>query len=152
MSAAGAVSSLASVVAGPMEHAHWPRVAVLIPCFNEATTIGKVVSDFRRALPDALIAVYDNNSSDRSVELAEMAGAAVLHESAQGKGHVVRRLFADIDADVYVLVDADDTYDAEDAPRLVQHLLNRRLDIVNCRRISTGAATYGPGTNGVIAC
>src|SRR5262245_17388137 len=93
------------------------RVAVLIPCFNEEGTIGKVVGDFRATLPHAVIYVYDNNSMDRTIEAAREAGAAVRRETRQGKGSVVRRMFAEVDADVYVLVDGDATYDAESAPR-----------------------------------
>ena len=94
------------------------RVAVLVPCFNEEQAVGKVVADFRAALPDADIHVYDNNSSDRTVEVARGAGALVGRERRQGKGHVVRRMFADIDADIYVLVDGDATYDAPSAPQM----------------------------------
>ena len=89
-----------------------PTVAVLIPCHNEEVAIGKVVRDFRSALPDAWIYVYDNNSKDRTAEVARDAGAIVRRETLQGKGNVMRRMFADIEADVYVLVDGDDTYDA----------------------------------------
>src|SRR5664279_4799591 len=96
-----------------------PRVAVLIPCFNEEVAIPKVVKDFRTFLPDALIYVYDNNSKDLTAEVARVAGAVVRHETQQGKGHVVRRMFRDIDADFYVMVDGDDTYDASVAPRML---------------------------------
>ena len=92
------------------------RVAVLVPCFNEEAAVATVVADFRKALPTADIYVYDNNSRDRTVEVARAAGAEVRSERRQGKGHVVRRMFADIDADIYVLVDGDATYDAP-APR-----------------------------------
>src|SRR5215510_15693441 len=92
------------------------RVAVLVPCFNEEAAIGKVVADFRAALPDAAIYVYDNNSADRTVEAAAKAGAIVRRETHQGKGRVVRRMFTDVDADIYVLVDGDATYDAPSAP------------------------------------
>ena len=88
------------------------NVAVLIPCYNEETAIGKVVGDFRQALPQAAIYVYDNNSRDRTAEVARAAGAIVRTETLQGKGNVVRRMFADIEADIYVLVDGDATYDA----------------------------------------
>src|SRR3954447_15222110 len=94
------------------------RVAVLVPCFNEEAAIATVVADFRKALPAAAIFVYDNNSKDRTVEVARAAGATVRRELRQGKGHVVRRMFADIDADIYVLVDGDATYDAPSAPRM----------------------------------
>ena len=91
------------------------RLAVLVPCFNEEATIGKVVADFRAALPEAAIYVYDNNSADRTVDVARAAGAQVRRETHQGKGNVVRRMFADVDADVYVLVDGDATYDPTSA-------------------------------------
>src|SRR5579859_6142486 len=95
------------------------RIAVTIPCFNEEAAIAKVVSDFAEALPSAKIYVYDNNSSDRTADLALAAGAQVSNERRQGKGNVVRRMFADVDADVYVLVDGDATYDAAIAPRMI---------------------------------
>ena len=94
-----------------------PRVAVLIPCYNEEVAIPRVVAAFRAALPQATVYVYDNNSRDRTREAALAAGAVVRTETLQGKGHVVRRMFADIEADVYLLVDGDDTYDAAAAPR-----------------------------------
>src|ERR1700761_1665185 len=122
--------------------ANQPRVAVLIPCRNEEAAIGKVVSDFKTALPDAVVYVYDNNSVDHTILEARAAGAVVRRERLQGKGHVVRRMFADVDADVYVLVDGDDTYAATDAPRLVQALLAEGLDLVNGRRISEAVAAY----------
>jgi glycosyltransferase involved in cell wall biosynthesis len=121
------------------------RIAVLIPCFNEEVAIGKVVADFRRALPDATIYVYDNNSTDRTAELARQAGAIVRNESLQGKGNVVRRMFADIDADVYVLTDGDDTYDAGAAPLMVSLLIEKQLDMVNGARESEIEAAYRPG-------
>src|SRR5690242_563454 len=92
-----------------------PRIAILIPCFNEEIAIGKVIKDFRAALPRAAIYVYDNNSKDRTSEVAAAAGAICRHEPLQGKGNVVRRMFADVEADVYILVDGDDTYDADSA-------------------------------------
>ena len=98
-----------------------PRVAVLIPCRNEESAIGKVASDFQQALPDAIVYVYDNNSTDHTMLEARAAGAVVRRERLQGKGHVVRRMFADIDADVYVLVDGDDTYDAAAAPGMLNN-------------------------------
>jgi glycosyltransferase involved in cell wall biosynthesis len=111
-----------------------PTVAVLIPCYNEAAAIGQVVRAFRAALPDARLYVYDNNSTDDTVAVAQAAGARVGRESAQGKGHVVRRMFADIEADVYVMTDGDATYDAASAPRMVAHLLAHQLDmVVGCR-------------------
>src|SRR5437763_241870 len=104
-----------------------PRVAVLVPCFNEEITIRRVVEGFRAALPDSVIYVYDNNSADRTAEAARAAGAVVRTERLQGKGNVVRRMFADIDADVYVLVDGDATYDAPSAPALVTELVQHNL-------------------------
>src|SRR5215213_11907153 len=98
------------------------RIAVLVPCFNEEAAVATVVSDFRKALPTAEIFVYDNNSGDRTVEVARAAGATVRSERRQGKGHVVRRMFADIDADVYVLVDGDNTYDAPSVLPLIERL------------------------------
>src|SRR4029077_3701115 len=95
------------------------RVAVLVPCYNEEAAVATVVADFRKALPAAEIFVYDNNSKDRTAEVARAAGARVRSERRQGKGHVVRRMFADIDADIYVLVDGDATYDAPSAPRMI---------------------------------
>src|ERR1700745_1695871 len=100
------------------------RVAVLVPCFNEEAAVATVVADFRKALPSATIFVYDNNSSDRTVAVAREAGAQVRGERRQGKGHVVRRMFADVDADIYVLVDGDATYDAESAPRMIEKFIN----------------------------
>ena len=121
-----------------------PRIAVLIPCFNEQAAIGKVVADFRVALPEAVIHVYDNNSTDGTAAAARAAGALVRHEVLQGKGHVVRRMFADIEADIYVLVDGDDTYEAAAAPRMVRLLREQGLDMVNGAR-SGGEAAYRPG-------
>src|SRR5499433_4579564 len=106
------------------------RVAVLVPCFNEEAAIGKVVADFRAALPQAAIYVYDNNSTDRTIEVARAAGAVVRREMHQGKGNVVRRMFADVDADIYVLVDGDATYDAPSARAMVARLVEDRLDMV----------------------
>ena len=121
-----------------------PRVAVLIPCFNEAAAIGTVVADFRAALPGAAVFVYDNNSTDGTAAAARAAGALVRHETLQGKGHVVRRMFADIEADIYVLVDGDDTYEAAAAPRMVALLREGGLDMVNGAR-SGGSTAYRPG-------
>lgn len=107
-----------------------PRIAVLLPCFNEEAAIGATVQRFRAALPTAVVYVYDNNSSDRTREVAAAAGATVRSERQQGKGHVVRRMFADVDADVYVMADGDLTYDASSAPRMVDMLLADQLDMV----------------------
>ncbi len=120
-------------------------IAVLVPCLNEEAAIGKVVSDFRAALPNATVYVYDNNSTDKTIEVATAAGATVRRERRPGKGMVVRRMFQDIDADLYVMVDGDDTYDASLAPVLVEHLLTERLDMVVGKRIETHTASYRPG-------
>jgi glycosyltransferase involved in cell wall biosynthesis len=122
-----------------------PRIAVLIPCYNEEVAIPRVVAAFRAALPQATIHVYDNNSRDRTREVAAAAGAVVCTERLQGKGHVVRRMFADIEADLYVLVDGDDTYDATAAPGMVRLLLEERLDMVTGVRVTEATAAYRPG-------
>ena len=111
-----------------------PGVAVLVPCYNEENAIAKVVADFTAALPDAVIYVYDNCSTDRTAEVARAAGAVVRNEPLRGKGNVVRRMFADIDADIYVLVDGDDTYEAAVAPQLVERLVRENLDMVSGAR------------------
>ena len=113
------------------------KIAVLIPCYNESATIEKVVHDFRCALPDAQIYVYDNNSKDGTAELAKKAGAIVRYEYAQGKGNVMRRMFREIDAECYVLVDGDDTYPAEVAPELVEPILNGKAEMVVGDRLSS---------------
>lgn len=122
-----------------------PRIAVLVPCYNEGVSIGAVVRDFRAALPQARIFIYDNNSTDDTVAVARAAGAIVRREPLQGKGNVVRRMFGDIEADIYVLVDGDDTYDAASAPRLVAELLDDRLDMVVGARVAEAKAAYRPG-------
>ena len=125
-----------------------PRIAVLVPCYNEEVAIPGVVRAFRAALPDATIYVYDNNSRDRTREVAAAAGAVVRRERQQGKGHVVRRMFADIEADVYVLVDGDGTYEAAAAPAMVQMLLSEQLDMVTGVRVTPeekADAAYRPG-------
>jgi glycosyltransferase involved in cell wall biosynthesis len=122
-----------------------PRVAVLIPCYNEESTIEAVVHDFHAALPDALIYVFDNNSSDATRDLARGAGAIVGQVTNRGKGNVVRRMFADVDADVYVLVDGDDTYDASAAPKLVERLLSEGLDMVVATRHTEERDAYRLG-------
>lgn len=121
------------------------EIAVLIPCLNEAAAIGKVVAEFRAALPTATIYVYDNNSTDATREVAAAAGAEVRHERRPGKGNVVRRMFTDIEADVYVMVDGDDTYQASVAPKLVEQLVNENLDMVVGRRVETHQAAYRAG-------
>jgi glycosyltransferase involved in cell wall biosynthesis len=121
------------------------RVAVIIPCYNEAVTIADVVTSFRAALPQAAIYVYDNNSKDETVAQARAAGAIVRSESRQGKGHVVRRMFADVEADAYIMVDGDGTYDASAAARLVQQLTDDNLDMLVGARVETAQAAYRRG-------
>lgn len=113
------------------------KIAVLIPCYNEAKTVQKVVEDFKRVLPDAKIYVYDNNSSDGTDQLARDAGAIVCYEYQQGKGNVVRRMFQEIDAECYIMTDGDDTYPAEFAPEMVEKVLNRKVDMVVGDRLSS---------------
>lgn len=113
------------------------KIAVLIPCYNEEKTIAKVVGDARRALPEAVIYVYDNNSTDRTVELAEQAGAVIRHEYMQGKGNVIRRMFREIEARCYIMVDGDDTYPMEFAPEMVDKVLNHNADMVVGDRLSS---------------
>lgn len=113
------------------------KIAVLIPCYNEEKTVEKVVRDFKTVLPEAVIYVYDNNSSDRTVELAEKAGAVVRHEYMQGKGNVIRRMFREIDAEVYVMTDGDDTYPAEFAREMVDKVLEHQADMVVGDRLSS---------------
>ncbi len=121
------------------------KIAVVIPCFNEALSIGTVIQSFKAALPEADIYVYDNNSNDLTASVALGAGAIVRKESAQGKGHVVRRMFADVDADVYIMVDGDGTYDAGVARRLVKTLLSGPYDMVNVARRHTDEEAYRRG-------
>ncbi|MFN3448087.1 MAG: glycosyltransferase family 2 protein [Roseococcus sp.] len=122
-----------------------PRIAVLVPCRNEALTIRAVVEGFRAALPEAAIYVYDNNSTDGTAEAARAAGAVVRFESQPGKGSVVRRMFADIEADWYIMVDGDATYDASAAPRLLAHAQSGPFDMVNVARVQAGAKAYRAG-------
>jgi glycosyltransferase involved in cell wall biosynthesis len=121
------------------------RVAVLVPCFNEEVAIGKVVTEFRAALPHATIYVYDNNSTDKTSEVARAAGAVVRRELRQGKGKVVRRMFADIDADIYLLVDGDATYDAPSARLMIERLVEDRLDMVVAVRVDQDETAYRRG-------
>jgi glycosyltransferase involved in cell wall biosynthesis len=121
------------------------RIAVLVPCYNEEAAVATVVSAFRKALPSAQIYVYDNNSKDRTAQIAREAGAEVRSERRQGKGHVVRRMFADVDADIYVLVDGDATYDAPSAPRMIERLLAEHLDMVVGLRVDQEQAAYRRG-------
>jgi glycosyltransferase involved in cell wall biosynthesis len=140
--------SKAEIIVGHMEELRprtGPRLAVLVPCFNEEAAIAKVVADFRAALPEAAIYVYDNNSTDRTAEVARDAGALVRRELHQGKGNVVRRMFADVEADIYVLVDGDATYDAPSARAMIVRLSNDRLDMVVAARVEENASAYRPG-------
>lgn len=121
------------------------RVAVLVPCYNEAAAVAKVVADFRAALPDAVIYVFDNNSSDDTAAIARAAGAVVRKEMHQGKGFVVRRMFSDVEADIYVLVDGDATYDAPSAPKMIDLLLRDHLDMVVGQRVDQEVAAYRAG-------
>ena len=113
------------------------KMAVLIPCYNESKTIEKVVNDYRKALPEAVIYVYDNNSTDNTAEIAEKAGAVVRHEYQQGKGNVIRRMFREIDAERYIMVDGDDTYPAEYGRKMTDMVLNKHVDMVVGDRLSS---------------
>lgn len=119
-------------------------VAVILPCYNEQLAIAAVVEQFRRAIPQARIYVYDNNSADASVQIAEAAGATVRRETRQGKGFVVRRMFSDVEADIYVMCDADDTYDACAAPALIDRLVGDGLDMVVGARVDVSGTAYRP--------
>jgi glycosyltransferase involved in cell wall biosynthesis len=121
------------------------RIAVLVPCYNEELTIGNVVKAFRGELPGATVYVYDNNSTDRTIAVATAAGAICRTEPQQGKGNVVRRMFADIEADIYVIVDGDDTYDAASVRHLIEPVLYQQADMVNAVRVATGKEAYRPG-------
>ena len=120
-------------------------VAVIIPCYNERRAIAKVIADFRAVLPEATIYVYDNNSTDDTIEIAKSAGATVCRETHQGKGHVVRRMFSDVEADIYVLVDGDATYDAPSAPAMIGKLIAERLDMVVATRVDREESAYRAG-------
>ena len=122
-----------------------PTIAVLLPCYNEEAAIAQTVAGFRAALPTAAIYVYDNNSADRTMDVAAAAGAVVRSERIQGKGAVVRRMFADIDADIYVMADGDATYDAASAPALVARLLDEQCDMVVGSRVHEAAEAYRRG-------
>jgi glycosyltransferase involved in cell wall biosynthesis len=121
------------------------RIAILVPCYNEEKSIAQVVADFRAALPHAPVYIYDNNSTDDTVEVAARAGAVVRRESHQGKGHVVRRMFTDVEADIYVLVDGDATYDATSVLGMIERLLEDRLDMVVAARVDREHTAYRPG-------
>ena len=120
-------------------------IAVLVPCYNEEVAVAKVVKDFRAALPGAAIFVFDNNSTDNTAAAARAAGAEVYEEKRQGKGYVVRRMFTDVEADIYVLVDGDATYDAPDARAMIERLLDERLDMVVANRVDHEQAAYRAG-------
>ena len=122
-----------------------PRIAVLLPCYNEEAAIAQTIAGFRAALPTAVVYVYDNNSRDGTIPVANAAGAVVRSERMQGKGNVVRRMFADIDADIYVMADGDATYDAASAPALVARLIDEQLDMVVGSRITQAEAAYRAG-------
>ncbi|EEW8343698.1 MULTISPECIES: glycosyltransferase family 2 protein [Enterobacteriaceae] len=122
------------------------KIAVIVPCYNEASAIAKVVSDFNKYLPEATVYVFDNNSNDGTADVAANAGAIVRHVGHKGKGNVVRRMFADIDADIFVMVDGDDTYEAAAAPAMINKLLDENLDmVVGCRVENGDDKTYRPG-------
>jgi len=121
------------------------KIAVLVPCYNEELAVAKVVKDFRAALPSAAIFVFDNNSTDNTVAAARAAGAEVFEEKHQGKGFVVRRMFTDVEADIYVLVDGDATYDAPSAPAMIERMLEQRLDMVVANRVDCEVAAYRAG-------
>src|SRR4051794_17127967 len=144
---AGMAEALAAFAREPHAQAEpkQPRIAVLVPCFNEAAAVARVIADFRESLPAAEVYVYDNNSSDRTRAIAAEAGAEVRSERRQGKGHVVRRMFADIEADIYVLVDGDATYDAASAPRMIERLVADHLDMVVGLRVDQAKAAYRRG-------
>ncbi|WP_238147037.1 glycosyltransferase family 2 protein [Rhizorhabdus dicambivorans] len=136
---------MTSETTGAITVAMQPDIAVILPCYNEEAAIGATIADFRAALPSARIYVFDNNSSDRTVEVARAAGAIVRTERMQGKGHVVRRMFSDVEADIYVMADGDATYDAAAAPALIQMMLDERLDMVVGARKSEVEEAYRRG-------
>jgi len=124
---------------------HPPRIAVLLPCYNEAAAIAKVVAAFKNALPTANVYVYNNNSTDNTAEEASLAGAIVRREPLRGKGNVVRRMFSDIEADIYVMADGDETYDPAIAPELIRKLACEHLDMVVGSRVATDAQSFRSG-------
>lgn len=121
------------------------RIAVLLPCLNEEAAIAEVVKDFKAAVPSATIHVYDNNSTDNTTAVARAAGAVISNETRQGKGNVVRRMFSDVDADIYVLADGDGTYDASALPGMLKLFLSEQLDFLNGARVHDSAGAYRPG-------
>ena len=146
-------SSVSSIPSAREAPSASPRIAVLVPCFNEETAVARVVAAFGRELPEARVYVYDNNSTDRTVEVARAAGAIVGREPLQGKGNVIRRMFSDIEADVYVLVDGDNTYEAASAAPMIDMLLADGLDMVTGTRVTKIRAAYRRGHrfgNGVL--
>lgn len=130
---------------GKEDSQSWPKIAVLVPCYNEAATVGRVVHDFLTFLPQAQVFVYDNNSTDRTVQVALEAGATVRSVMKQGKGHVIRRMFSDVEADIFILVDGDDTYSAHEAPLMVEKLVVNRLDMVVGVRTTEDGDAYRTG-------
>jgi len=134
--------SLSALDSQPAAPAAAPKVAIIVPCYNEALTIADIVRDFNAVLPDATVYVFDNNSKDGTADIARKAGAVVRHVGAQGKGSVVRRMFADIEADAYVMVDGDNTYDASVAPQLIERLLNEGMDMLVGSRVTDEQAAY----------
>jgi hypothetical protein len=138
-------ASLDSLKSGIESIVRKHEIVILVPCFNEELTVGKTVAALCKALPLATVYVYDNNSTDRTIHVARAAGAVVRNEPRQGKGNVVRRMFADIDADIFVLVDGDATYEAQAAPRMVRRVIEENLDFVNGARVSRGIEAYRRG-------
>ena len=131
----------------------FPRIAVLVPCYNEEVAIASTVAGFREALPDAVVYVYDNNSRDRTMELAHRAGAIVRREPLQGKGNVVRRMFSDVEADVYVMTDGDATYDPAAAQKMIDLLVEENLDMVIARHACTPRRRpIAPDMSSAIGC
>lgn len=143
--AIGLMAQAARMRAYPATVPDRPRVAVLIPCRDEEPTIGKVVADCRTHLPQACIYVYDNNSRDATMRAATAAGAVVRSEALQGKGNVVRRMFSDVEADIYVLIDGDDTYDVRSMPAMLDLLSTHKLDMVTGKRVTSDRAAFRPG-------
>ncbi len=139
------VAEQASISARQTDDFSAYRIAILVPCYNEEVAVAKVVRDFQAALPEAKVYVFDNNSTDGTAAAARAAGAEVVHESHQGKGYVVRRMFSDVEADIYVLVDGDATYDAPSARKLVARLIGDKLDMVVGSRVDQEAAAYRAG-------
>ena len=121
------------------------EIAVLIPCFNEELSIRQVILDFQKFLPQAKIYIYDNNSTDKTAQIAKASGAIVRYETKQGKGHVVYRMFGDIEADYYIMVDGDGTYDISMAPQMINILITECCDMVNGKRMESGAENYRKG-------